>query len=209
MGKITGYDRLMATKRHPEFIKDYRKFKRKFKRHKLPLSLGGWRAVLEIEKKWGVSPSNIEDIERLEDNVNLVQTAICIDYDRLAAVVFTNDKIEPHVIPDEPLLYLEIDLKNTKGEIMRGVKQWINLYKTFMPKEDKRARVSGPKHRDFIWKIYDLHKKGRTLLQIARDLSGEKGNPSHNSALKAYYDTVKRAFHKASTIIQSISPRNR
>lgn len=48
-----------------------------------------------------------------------------------------------------------------------------------------------------IWEIYELRQKGLNKSQIARQLSGLKGNPSYNKNLMAVVKQVERALKKA------------
>jgi hypothetical protein len=197
MAKITRYDRLMAIKRHPEFIKDYEKYKR----YKNPSGQRALRKLVEIATKWAEEPEAILNAEKLKDTANPVKVATEIDYKRCVIICRDGDNIIPSVQPGGTLLYLEIDLRDTKKEILKGVERRIAFYKQAVPKDNRRKRQS--KVVD-IWDVYDLHRSGLNLNQIAKKLSGIRDNPSYNETLMNKYKAIERAFDKAQAMIDSI-----
>ena len=70
--------------------------------------------------------------------------------------------------------------------------------------------ISGDTTRDRdvsldIWKIYDYKTQEKlNFTQIARKVSGLKGNPSYNERLKARLNAVKRAYSKAEEIVNRV-----
>jgi hypothetical protein len=90
------------------------------------------------------------------------------------------------------------DLRNIFSEKIRNLKKMV---------EDDKTR----QHREMLcdpWKVYDLHKLGHALLEIARQLYGieySRGQTTaYNERLGAAYQSVRRALDSARKMIKSV-----
>lgn len=98
-------------------------------------------------------------------------------------------------------LTLEIDLTKNTEEILGEIKGEIHYFKKYHVHNPK-TRVT--KTFYLPWKVYDLHKEGKNLSQIARELSGRGGYASGNPKLMAAYKEVKRAYDKACEMLSQV-----
>lgn len=77
----------------------------------------------------------------------------------------------------------------------------VNGYPIFIPtlpsKPAKKSKTRFNAGKYDIWEIYKLHQEGLNTSQIARHLSGHKGNPSYNENLMSVVKQVERALKKA------------
>jgi hypothetical protein len=102
---------------------------------------------------------------------------------------------------DGRYLTIEIDLKKKKKDIMDGVKQKVDLLSK--PVLGKTGRYK--KHKFDLWEIYDMrHRSKLNFSQIARKLSGLKGNPAYNEKLDNALQRVKRAYKAADEMRQEV-----
>ena len=98
---------------------------------------------------------------------------------------------------------LAVDVTKKKPNI-------INEFEKLLKRIEKDYDIPKDTSRDKdtivdIWKIYDYKTKdGLSLPEIARRLSGEKGNSAYCEALDMYVKRVKRAYHKAKEIINTV-----
>jgi hypothetical protein len=91
------------------------------------------------------------------------------------------------------------DLRNTFNQKIRNLKKMVEGDKKRKPKE----MLYDP------WEVYDLHKSGYSLLEIARKKEGEPCSrgmktPAYNDRLGASYQRVQRAFDRAEKMIQAV-----
>jgi hypothetical protein len=101
---------------------------------------------------------------------------------------------------DRKYLCVQIDMFMKKKVIMDELDEIVGFYE---------KHVNKPQNRDKdtvldIWKVYDLSERGFNCSQIARQLSGMKGNPSDNQNLMAVYKQVKRAVNKAAIEMEKV-----
>lgn len=98
---------------------------------------------------------------------------------------------------------LALDVTKKKQNIIHEFKELLKrIEKDYnMPKDTIKNKDT----TEDIWKIYDYKTKNRLFLQeIARNLSGEKGNSAYNEALDRRVKRVTRAYHKAEKIINTV-----
>lgn len=91
------------------------------------------------------------------------------------------------------------DLRNTFNQKIKNMKKMVEKDKKRKPKE----MLYDP------WEVYDLHKSGYSLLEIARKKEGKhytRGmkTPEYNYRLGAPYKRVQRAFDRAKKMIQAV-----
>jgi hypothetical protein len=99
-------------------------------------------------------------------------------------------------------LTIEIDLMKGIGEIMDKIRSeihYLQKYHVNKPETRLKGTIYSP------WEVYDLRHKDRlNFVQIARNLSGCKGNPTYNKNLMKAYKNVKRAYEKACVMINQV-----
>lgn len=98
-------------------------------------------------------------------------------------------------------LYLEIDLTKRENTILEEIKKVLR-------KNQAKILVEPKKPKSFSydkWLIYDMHKRGgMNFCEIARKLSGKKGNPSYNKELAKHWSKVKMAYKNAEKAINQM-----
>lgn len=195
---INGFDYLNALVRIPEVQKDLELLsKEPTKEKKLEL----------INKYWGIygfSP-------QLLQNPRLFYKHQKYFHNSEAIHVFSNWEKEPLLGGHDPLskyrdgrhVILAVDITKKKQTIIKKFKELLSkIEKDYdIPRDTTRDKDT----KEDVWKIYDYKTKNRlNFTQIARKVSGLKGNPTHNERLKAYLERVKRAFCKAKGIIDTV-----
>lgn len=104
---------------------------------------------------------------------------------------------------DGKYIIIAVNMSKKRQDIIRD-------FNKILTRISKDCKIPKDKSRDKetvwdIWEIYNYHKKNKlNLVQIARKISGQKGNPTHNSKLEAYVKQVRRAYKKAEDIIKQI-----
>jgi len=121
--------------------------------------------------------------------------------------VFSNsEKDDPNFTSeyrDGRHLILAVDITRKNPKIINDLEKLLKrIEKDYdIPKDTSRDKDTIVD----IWKIYDYKTKdGLSLPEIARRLSGEKGNSAYCEALDMYVKRVKRAYHKAKEIINTV-----
>ena len=194
--RMSRYDRLMAIKRHPEFEREYRKYKE----YKNSQGQRALKKLIEIETRWGEHLGEIVNAENFKDATNSVQVVTYIRRKPIRAI-YTGDEITE--IPGERL-YVEIDLNDTNENILKGVERIIRRYKKALP--DNKNRNKQPTRSDIdLWEVYDLKTGGLSLSEIAQQNSGIKSKKFDNPHFKACYDAVQRAYVKAEGYINTLT----
>lgn len=139
--------------------------------------------------------SNLQNIEV----TNNVRKKLFPKAGKRDRVLISESKKHPF-IKDGRYLTLKIDLTKKKKDIMRGVERYVELLSKIVEKPE------GKKSKKLIcspWDVYDMHNKDKLRFsQIARKLSGEGGSTSYVYNLKLWYKKVKRAYNRASQIIE-------
>jgi hypothetical protein len=98
---------------------------------------------------------------------------------------------------------LAIDITKKKVDIIKEFKKVLDrIGKDYdIQKDTSRDKDTA----ENIWEVYDYKTKDRLgFTQIARKVSGEKGNPTYNAMLGVYLKRVKRAYSKAREIINKV-----
>lgn len=98
---------------------------------------------------------------------------------------------------------LAVDVTKKKQNIINEFKKLLDrIEKDYdIPKDTTKDKDTV----ENIWEVYDYKTKdGLSLPEIARRLSGEKGNSAYNEALDMYVKRVKRAYFKAEEIINTV-----
>lgn len=125
--------------------------------------------------------------------------------------VFSNfEKSDPYFISkyrDGKHIIIAVDMtkknKDIMGDFGQTLKRIRESYK--IPKDKTRDKDTVQD----IWKIYDYHIKDKmNFVQIARKISGIKGNPTYNPKLDAYRKQVNNAYKKAVDIIRRIRKKD-
>ncbi|MEK6589229.1 MAG: hypothetical protein AABZ11_00975 [Nitrospinota bacterium] len=86
-------------------------------------------------------------------------------------------------------LFMIVDLSRTKKELMREFEENIKGYQEIFPKSRNRNKETTCN----IWEVYDMKSSGVNFSEIARRISGIRGNPSND----------RRLSDKGSSILQS------
>ena len=191
----------MAIKRHPDFLKDYKKYKQ--------LKSPAWklRKELEIEKKWGECLRAIENAEKLKNTANPVKAVTIFEHDPIRLFSSRNgDDITDSFITGKRL-YLEIDIiNNTKDDIVKGVKRRLEEHQKALPKVKSRNR----KFKSNMWELYDKIdeklKEGLNLFKAVQEITGTKDYPTINEKFMRYYRKAQNAYNKAKKIIEAVEP---
>lgn len=100
-------------------------------------------------------------------------------------------------------IIIAVDMSKKRKDIMREFgKVLARISKDYkIPKDNTRDKETVQD----IWKIYDYHKKDKlNFVQIARKISGRKGNPSYDPKLESYVKQVRTAYKKAVDIIEQV-----
>ena len=104
-------------------------------------------------------------------------------------------------LEDKRYLTIRIDLDEKKGVLMEQFGEQIDTYKKYAKQHNGRER----KNKYDPWVVYNMyHEKKLKFTQIARKLSGEKGNPTYNPELEAALKAVKRGYRIAEKGIQNV-----
>lgn len=195
---INGFDYLNALVRIPEVQKDLELLsKEPTKEKKLEL----------INKYWGIyrfSP-------QLLQNPRLFYKHQKYFHNSEAIHVFSNWEKDPLLGGHDPLskyrdgrhVILAVDITKKKQTV-------INEFKKLLSKIEKDYDIPRDTTRDKdtkedIWKIYDYKTKERlSFLSIARRKTGLNENPAICQELDTRLKSIKRAYHKAEEIINTV-----
>lgn len=199
--KINRYNRMQATLRHPEFIKEYEILKQKEKEIEIiPDQCSALKKTLFIEStpmkfllsiKWGIELDYIYNRGKIKPGM--------IDF--ISVVRKINKKPFTTVFnPSEPVnnnnpklegkrLYLEVDIRESKEKLKKGFELIINKYKTLyknnFPEKEKRDKPSLVDKKYGIWKVYDLHNYEKlNIYEISKKLNLSY-NAVYNNCIKA------------------------
>ncbi len=190
---INGYDYLSALVRIPEVQKDMKVMigtTDKEKRNELLYKYRGIKYPLELLQK----PTTFHRYSKWYLHSGAVYFLSNWQKDNLNSLSQYRDG--KHVV-------LAVDVTKKDSAIMKEVGKLLGRIK-----KDYERPKDATKDKDTvedIWKVYDYKTKDRlNFTQIARKLSGEKGNPTYNAKLKARLESVKRAYKKAKKIINTV-----
>jgi hypothetical protein len=127
---------------------------------------------------------------------------IRIDLDIPAAVVAqTIPGTLADVMPSGTKLQFMIEIDTTKSET-RIIEEFVELYRrlkdiAMMAEREGRETSSTPDD----WKIYALHRQGKSMAQIRRDMFGIKEHPAYDREADRYHHQIKRAIEKAEKLL--------
>ena len=108
-----------------------------------------------------------------------------------------------YVLRERRFLTVEIDLSKKIEDIKTKIQQLVKSYRKYLKLDQAhdKGTVLDP------WDIYDKKRAGMNLLKIAKQISGETGNPSYDPELKVVYDQVYNAYSKAMTLVKNVSSK--
>jgi hypothetical protein len=213
--ELPTYDRIQALVRDKQYLRDL---------GKVQSAAGGMKQILaekKVREKYGLFILIDEEFARKYSRERLGDTMLFEDVDPVVSIIPAG-KVEPstetttikgektilislnprtYILRKGRFLTLEIDLKARGKDIERLVEKRISTYKKIADK-----RTSHEKRGEYDpWDIWDMHKKqGLSLVEIARRKSGISGSPNYNDNLRAYDRCVRRAYKKASSMIESV-----
>lgn len=244
--KISEHDRIQATLRHPQYLKDYahvQKLKKDAPKIEITLSTGGlstlfsrtqeqdkvlqvWIEENKIARKWGLSHllNPKETPKKRSHSPVWVITADELGWRPRTPSRWTYS-VEPKKTPkrtfnkllrqvvnqinpatdlkDGRYLTLEIDLRERLDVLLKELKNQITYYRQYasLPEGKERETKLNP------WRVYDMHHdQGKSILAIAREEFGFKGNPAYSEEAKKMYRRAEIAYKKACKMIEEVAP---
>lgn len=227
--EISGYDRMHALARLPEFLADADHLLDKSLMEGDPRAEAEYDALNEVlVKKYQVSPEVLMEVEGyllgkidpdpdpdpeiqkekdewLRDYLNNVVFGVPVD------IVFP-DNLYRSPIWDGKYLMLKIDLTKKKGVIWDKLNRYINAYH-ISRFESAQQRIR--ENELDCWKIYDYHKKdGLSFAEITRKLWPTRGINTKTKKqdlllLHGEHEKVRNAYKKAKNIIHQVKKRIR
>ena len=199
---INGFDYLNALVRIPEVQKDLEATNKEPDNKEKRLEI--------INKYWGIYRFSPELLQNTKDfykhnkyyhNSEAIHVFSTWEFGFVIGNLHFPDSIAEY--RDGRHVILAVDVTKKKPNI-------INEFEKLLKRIEKDYDIPKDTSRDKdtivdIWKIYDYKTKdGLSLPAIARKLSGEKGNSAYCEALDMYVKRVKRAYHKAKEIINTV-----
>lgn len=206
--RMSRYDRRMAIKRHPAFIKEYGEY---VKLRQLDQSKSNEEITQEIFKryvgfylKWGEEIDLIEQAEKMPDKKRSGCIKEVATIENVPIKTFTlrrGGKTNESYITGKKL-YLEVDIFENNTTLENEFKRIISKYREILPEDKTKNRELALDH----WEIYDLKKKNNNLsfYKMAQVLSGIKGNPNDNPKIKSWEKTATTAFNRACKMIEQV-----
>lgn len=98
-------------------------------------------------------------------------------------------------------LFLKVDVRKKKKDLMARIEKLIDKWQKRVPMEKSRNKATLLQP----WEIYDMkHKEKRSLIQIAKAISGINDNPAVNIDVARPYKAIERAYKKAIKMIQQV-----
>jgi hypothetical protein len=216
--KISFRDRIQAIKHSTIYLKDYQRYvKMRDKAGDIDIKIGSpWdprkqlsKAGKRLCKKWGLGwpiapdaplhPRNCKTMELVADVPPWV-----IDGAVYPVSFPTEDELKnpSHVTKCgrdvvthlNKKLCLLIDTSWPPDMIVDVLREFINHY--ILENKGNIKQTEGDP-----WKIYELFRHGKNLLEITRDLYGVTGQPAYDTNAAMYYRRVDRAYKKALKMI--------
>lgn len=114
-------------------------------------------------------------------------------------------------VPLEPFkkdgryLLAEIDLLAAKGKIVAEIEFLINVHKLTVKTSPPKQKVHvSSKHKQSPFRIYNMVKSGKSIIEITWELFPEVNemNPNYDEKTKRYYEEVRRLYNKAEKLIK-------
>ncbi|GAB4389911.1 MAG: hypothetical protein Kow0025_18370 [Thermodesulfovibrionales bacterium] len=207
--KLTGWDRVQALIRDAEYRKEYDEFSRltMFKdgiafvqtEHGLDLGAEYFDKREKLLKRWHLREP--VDPKEWRDKKQPKYIAVFSDEPAVKIIPFKTDSDGTEYLENRRYLKLQIDLFEKKGEIKDEVDAIISDFQTIIPQAKRKGRETIKANP---WDVYRMHEDGLNFTQIARNLSGLKGNASHEEKLKAWVKAIKRAYNQAERMIKQV-----
>jgi hypothetical protein len=196
-----------AVRRNSLYEDDYRKFKKQIEEDPKV-------ALEKFRKKWNISPldpsfSFDEILERWEKGRELGYKPkpfpVEILY-RKGESKFPVSISSPSLVSKE--INLTINLRAPKSEVIsavEGILEYTTRFHKIIEKSEKEKKERKREMSVDIWKVYDMHKKeGMSFLEITRLVFNVTGHPAYDPRVDSLYKQVKRAYHKAHRMIESV-----
>lgn len=102
---------------------------------------------------------------------------------------------------------LTVNAERPKEEILSAIEELLTHRENFRHTIKKTERGRFREMSVDPWKVYDMHKEeGMTFLKITHDLFKEIGHPAYDKRVSSHYKQVKRAYQKAQSLIESVTP---
>jgi hypothetical protein len=102
-------------------------------------------------------------------------------------------------------LLTEIDLHATKEKILAEIEFLIKIHKTTVETSTPQQKIYvSSKHKHSPFKIYDMAKTDKNLIQITWELFPEVNgiNPNYDEDSKKHYEEIRRLHSKAKNLIE-------
>lgn len=222
---LSPYDRLQAIVRHPEYIRQWRKYKETDSlRQRIPIPsdiddlVKASNVATETYKKFGipeiVCPNYIKALtsEEVAAKARTYWDPLPVRFLKASEIVYalatrfsqrgvfiSYEKLhQVDLLREGRYLMLEADLFQSKETLVKQFKNYLSL--KGKANQRKREPTVDP------WKVYDMHKGGKNFLQITRKLFGVKGHPAYDPETDALYKQVKKAYQKARQVIETVCP---
>jgi hypothetical protein len=189
-------DWMRAIKRHPQFIKDYKEYKR--------MSASGQDQSVALDwitTKWGYDPDRIVRADKDPRRKSYVSFVTSIRHPPIR--LFKGGRNEKKIeFETGYFLYVEINPNGPSKQIKADFNKLLDRYM----KRAKKTRERGEKRRGKTYSdpfaTYDLyHDKGMSVEQIA-EKRYDKNDHRHNAA----YHQEWRALQKAKEMINRVTP---
>lgn len=193
--KLTPYNRIQAIIRTPEYKKDYDEFSKL----KMFEDSDYFEKENKLLKKWKLK-FPLDPKKSITENQQFASTGEFI----AKPIPFKKNLSNTFYLEDKRYLTIQIDLTNTREKIKKAVDLIVEDFQSILPKDKGRDRKAKKIEVDH-WEIFNMYKiEGINFSEIARRLSGLKGNPSYNDELKLWRKCVKEAYDKALKMIEQV-----
>ncbi len=97
------------------------------------------------------------------------------------------------------ILTVQLDLASQRDPLRR-FKKLVRQYRNGVKRPTARERETTLDP----WEVYDMHKKGKRLLSIAKEKYRFRNNPAYDNKAMSYYKQVERAYKKAEKMIEAV-----
>lgn len=205
--RLDDSDRLMATARRPDYIEDWKELISAFSKRKKSQTIKTlhkrlcqkWKLKSPIPPHLGKEGKDWETIFK----ANQLEAILELTENEWPNSLYASLS---EAIGKCVFVRLKIDLTRSQKELLKAFSEKIKSWTKNISKETKPR-----KPKEDPWEIWDLYKKTRSLLAIARQKSGKrylrgKKTPVYNEELWPPYKRVKRAYDQAKEMIQAAKP---